>query len=587
MRVLLLLTSASGRLANVPENAYCASLDDVKDCVINWWLDGEEPNSVRLDDVMGLQRLLPYLGDVCVEKTAYDAGAVRVLLGKAAGLGDSEFLPPEGWKDIGVWARVLGLPDSLEHLLEKVGHGEESAIRRFRRVVEKLESEPLAAGVWSEYWSDQRVNDRGVAVDIGLADEACAIAEKRRKNLLNELRRRTGLDNPNSGQQFMKWLNERGCKVNDVRAETLEALAAHEVGPIGDTVRMRIELGCTSPAKFGNIRKEACSDGRVRGMFCFYGAGRTGRWSSHGVQLHNLPRQELAGEALRDLRNGVLGGKECSLKQLKDLIRTVFVPAPGYSLIIADYSAIEARVLAWLADEKWKQEAFAAGEDLYCASASRIFGVPVEKGGVNAELRQYGKVAELALGYGGQVPAMRRMGGSKLEMSDQGLQEIVDKWRAENSSIVKFWERIENAAKQAILSSGREAVGKVKLACHSKRLYIELPSGRCLCYALPLVEGKGIIYSKWTGGSWVETSTRGAKLVENIVQAVARDLLANALLNLREARVVMHVHDEIVIETDGRLTTDDVIRTMCTLPEWGKGLVLTAEAGLVDFYRKA
>lgn len=459
------------------------------------------------------------------------------------------------------------------------------------------------------YWlMDQEINSRGARINEKLVENAIRINKEHKAKLLAKAKELTGLENPNSPLQLTAWIEDRlGETVESIDKKAIAELLKKD---IPDDVRVMLKLrqllGKTSIKKYEAMQKAMTSDGRVHGMFQFYGAMRTGRWAGRIVQLHNLPRNSMNAQELATARAFVKNGDLEMLElcydnvpdSLSQLVRTAITAKPGYRFIVDDFSAIEARVIAWLAGEKWRQDVFAEGGDIYCASASAMFGVPVVKHGENGHLRQKGKIAELALGYGGSVGALKQMGADKMGLSDDELQDIVTKWRAASPAITKFWRDVDSAAKKAIKTGSTVKIKQGHLAFCRKQgaLFIELPSGRHLVYIKPEIGenrfgGESILYRGMEQGSrkWGKLETYGGKLVENIVQAVARDCLAAAMLRLTEAgyKIIMHIHDEVVMEApDGEGSLAEVTEIMSKNEPWEAGLIKTADGFEGQYYMK-
>lgn len=452
--------------------------------------------------------------------------------------------------------------------------------------------------IWSEYCEAQLINDRGILVDTDFADKAIYISTLEKANLLEKLKAITGLSNPNSVVQFKGWLENKGIHVDSLSKETAEELIKTVQDNIKEALILRQQLTKSSVKKYEKMDVSVCDDKRARGMFSYLGAAKTGRFSGRLIQLQNLPQNHI--DNLEETRKlvmncdyNLIGTSIVNVSDvLSQLIRTAFIPPSGKKFIVADYSAIEARVIAWLAGEQWRIEAFKNGEDIYCTSASRIFGVEVTKNGANSELRQKGKVAELACAYGGSVGAMKAMGGDKLSLSDEKLQEIITAWRKASPNIVSLWYKVNKAAVYTVKTHCSVSVDRMVFSYRNNTFFIKLPSGRELAYYKPeLCKNR----SGWDSISylgvdnckkWSRIETYGAKLVENIVQAIARDILTNALHNLKGYDVVAHVHDEVILEADNNVTVDDICNIMCTPITWAEGLLLKAEGYSCDFYQK-
>lgn len=575
-------------VGSTPNNLYVSKLPTLKDIKV-FCSESAVVQTIDLTAPVEQHKLMTLLEDPAILKVAYDASATRILLSRVLGLPANTCFPAKGWRCLKVWTAVLGLPDDFDALCDLLAVPAGTYIERANMLLTLLSKEPLSDRFWEEYCTDQEINDRGVLVDAAFATAADKVSAARKTELQASLKALTGLANPASSAQFKEWLNRRGYRVPNVERNTLIAIQSHADPSVVEAIDQILQLKMTSVAKYGKTLSALCSDNRLRGMFTFCGAARTGRWSSTMVQIHNLPRQTLTSDELFALRSSVMCGNsdDTDLNDCKELLRTMFIPPVGQTLIIADFSAIEARVLSWLANETWRLQAFAGHEDIYAASASRIYGVPVEKNGCNAHLRQRGKVAELALGYGGGKDAMKRMGGLDLKLTDDELQRIVNAWRTANPAITAFWHDVDKAARSIARHGGCTSVGRISLYKRSGFLIAELPSGRKLYYPQFRINAENkLVFSSWGGGKRTDTFTHGAKMTENLVQAIARDLLSNALMNLRDERVVMHVHDEIVVENDGHLTTDQVCAAMCRLPDWAAGLPIEAEGAETAFYRK-
>lgn len=587
--------------------------------------------------------ILAALTDHTITKYAYNANFERVCLThylrKRNHLHPDAYLDPHGWHCTMVWASALGLPRSLKDVGAALGleqqkmkegqalirlfctpdragewalpadHPEkwETFVEYCRRDVEvetqirhRLERFPLPDWLWRQYVDDQTINDRGIRVDTSLAQAAITIDTTHRDDCMTEAQRITGLDNPNSPTQLLGWLNEHGCDIESMaKARVTDALAT-ATGDVKRALELRQELSRSSVKKYEAMLKAECADGRAHGLLQFYGAGRTGRWAGRLIQVQNLPRNYL--EDLDTARALVKAGDGKTVEMLYDslpdtlsqLIRTAFIPTPGTRFIVADYSAIEARVLAWLAGQDDTLQAFRDGKDLYCATATAMFGVPVDKHGPNAELRQKGKIAVLACGYQGGVGAIRTMGGGRMGMTDTEMKNTVDAWRNANTNIVTYWWDIDTAAKNTIKAGQPQQVRNITLRMDAGILFIILPSGRKLAYP-----GAGIgtnrfggesitFYGPGLGGKFAQQETYGGKLVENITQAVARDLLAHAIGLIENAghHIVMHIHDEVVIEAPPATTITEICDLMARNPTWAPDIPLTADGYECTSYRK-
>ena len=463
---------------------------------------------------------------------------------------------------------------------------------------QRLSRFPVPDFIWEQFYLDQEINDRGIRVDMELVEAALTLDAQAKATLSAEMCRLTGIENPNSVYQLLEWLGEQGYKSDCLDKAAVRELLKTAKDPVKSVLELRLMLSKSSVKKYQAMQTAACSDHRARGMFSFYGASRTGRWAGRIIQLQNLPQNHIPDltDARETVKHGYYDEVEMFYEDVPDtlsqLIRTAFVPRPGYKFIVADFSAIEARVIAWLAGEQWRMDAFANGEDIYCASASKMFGVPVVKHGINGELRQKGKVAELACGYGGSVGAMKAMGGDALNLSDAELKQIVTDWRDASPNIVKLWWAVDDAVKKAIKQKTTTATHGLQFSYQSKMLFITLPSGRKLCYAHPQIGenqfgGESVTYMG-VGASkkWERIESYGPKFVENIVQAVARDLLMFSMQTLSHCFIVGHIHDEMIIEADRRMSLDEVCRQMARTPAWAEGLLLRADGYECEFYKK-
>ena len=462
----------------------------------------------------------------------------------------------------------------------------------------RLSRFPVPDFIWEQFYLDQEINDCGIRVDMELVEAALTLDAQAKATLSAEMRRLTGIENPNSVYQLLEWLGEQGYKSECLDKAAVKELLKTAKDPVKSVLELRLMLSKSSVKKYQAMQTAACSDSRARGMFSFYGAARTGRWAGRIIQLQNLPQNHIPDltEARNTVKYGYYDEVEMFYEDVPDtlsqLIRTAFVPRPGYKFIVADYAAVEARIIAWIAGEQWRMDAFANGSDIYCASASKMFGVPVVKHGINGELRQKGKVAELACGYGGSVGAMKAMGGDSLNLSDAELKKIVDDWRDASPNIVKLWWDVDDAVKKAIKQKTTAVTHRLQFSYQSKMLFITLPSGRKLCYAHPQIGenqfgGESVTYMG-VGASkkWERMESYGPKFVENIVQAVARDLLMFSMQTLRCCFIVGHIHDEMIIEADRRMSLDEVCRQMERTPSWAKGLLLRADGYECEFYKK-
>lgn len=587
-------------------------------------------------------RVLEALEDDTIVKTAFNAAFERTCLSRYLG----RRLSPAAWQCTAVQSAMLALPPTLDGVGEvlniqrkKLKEGA-SLVRYFsmpckptkanggrtrnrpgdapelwerfktycirdvdaeREIREKLRNYPIPDGEMELYRLDQEINDRGILVDQTLAVQAVRCDLEFKERATAQARELTGLANPNSLAQVKGWLAERGIEVDSLDKKAIKGLLPQTTGDVREMLMLRLLLGKTSVKKYEAIQRSVCSDGRVHGLLQFYGANRTGRWAGRLVQVQNLPQNHIPDLALA--RSLIKRGEFERIEMLYDstpgvlseLIRTAFIPKPGCRFIVADFAAIEARVLAWFSGERWRLDTFQQGGDIYCASASKMFHVPVEKHGQNAHLRQKGKIAELALGYGGSVGALTSMGALDMGLAEEELQPLVDQWRGANPHIVKFWWDVDAAAVKAFRSKSEVRLGPLYFAHRSGMLFITLPSGRRLAYVkprmLPNRFGRESLTYEGVGENkkWTRIETYGPKLTENIVQATARDLLALAMLRLRNAgfEIVMHIHDEAVVEVpEGVSSVDEICRIMTEAPAWAAGLPLQADGYECEFYKK-
>ena len=465
-------------------------------------------------------------------------------------------------------------------------------------IEKKISKVTIPHNIWKEYELDQQINDRGVLIDMDLVKAAMKLDEQSRDGLVKEMCSLTMLDNPNSVVQLKGWLAEKGYKVESLGKKEVEKMLEDTPEEISKVLGLRLQLAKSSIKKYQAMENYAGLDGRARGLFQFYGASRTGRASSRGIQLQNLKRNDLPD--LVEARELVKSGDGAAVELLYDsipdtlsqLVRTALIPEPGKKFIVADFSAIEARVLSWLAGEKWRMETFASGGDIYCATASKMFHCNVVKHGENGDLRQKGKQAELACGYGGSVGAMKAMGALDMGMQEEELKPLVDAWRAANPKIVDFWWEVDEAIKECVRNKGEAEVEKISFRYQSGMLFIVLPSGRSLVYVKPRIEendfgGESITYmGVGANKKWERIESYGPKFVENIVQAIARDLLMEAMLRMGQMRIVAHVHDEVIIEADMSDSVEEACRLMSIVPDWAEGLVLNADGYECLFYMK-
>ena len=462
----------------------------------------------------------------------------------------------------------------------------------------KLANFPVPDFAWEEYCLDQEINDRGIALDMDVVTNAISIDEHSRNHLTEKMKKLTGLENPNSVQQMKQWLSDNGLQTESLDKKTVAALLKTVREPLNSVLTLRQQLAKSSVKKYQAMENAVCEDGRARGMFQFYGANRSGRWAGRLIQLQNLPQNHLPD--LEQARSLVKADDYDALEllyedipdTLSQLIRTAFVPRKGMKFVVADFSAIEARVLSFLAGETWRSEVFANGGDIYCESASKMFHVPVEKHGVNSHLRQKGKIAELALGYGGSVGALKSMGALDMGLAEEELQPLVDAWRSANPMIVQFWWDVDRAVKTAVKQKINTEVNGIRFICKSGMLFIKLPSGRMLSYVKPRMGenrfgGESVTY-EGVGATkkWERIKSYGPKFVENIVQAISRDILAYAMRTLSHCFICGHVHDELIIECSKDVSVDAICEQMGRTPPWIKGLLLRADGYETEFYKK-
>lgn len=581
------------------------------------------------------KEIVKALSEKSITKWAYNANFERVALSRFLGMPTGQYLDPEGWKCSMVWAATLGLPMGLAKVGEvlaldkqKMSEGrgliykfckpdKKTGLRvmpeefpedweTFRRYnIRDVETEmgiqkmispfPCSDELWQEYWTDQRINDRGVEVDLTLARNAVAMDAEISENLMEKMRSLTGIDNPRSTSQLDMWLREHGCDMVSLGKKDVAQVIEETDDPlIRKVLSLRLLISKSSVKKYTKMLDATCSDGRARGMFQFYGAMRTGRFAGRLLQLQNLPQNHIENIGLvRELaRRGDLEALSVMFDSVPDilsqLIRTAFVAREGSRFIVADFSAIEARVIAWLAGEEWRMKAFAEGKDIYCASASAMFGVPVVKHGINGELRQKGKVAELACGYGGSVGALKAFGADKMGLTEAEMQSIVDNWRASSPRIVQLWWNVDRAIKQTLEDGTTHRTHGLMFSLQKGILFIRLPSGRSLAYVKPrLIDGKITYEGVSCNKGWARLESYGPKFVENITQAISRDLLLNAMKQVGpDARICMHIHDELVIEADSSVKLDDICQKMAQVPEWAEGLLLRADGYETKFYLK-
>ncbi len=587
--------------------------------------------------------ILKALTDEKVIKHSFNASFERICLSRYLGLSPGTYLSPEGWHCDMVWAATLGLPQSLEGVgavlgLEKQKLSEGKDLIRYfckpcaptqsnsgrtrnlphhapdkwnlfksynlrdveteMEIQKRLSKFPVPDFVWEEYIIDQQINDRGVLVDMELVNQAIAMDHRSREELTKAMKEFTALENPNSVQQMKEWLAENGLMTESLDKKAVAELMKNAPPELCKVLSLRQQLAKSAVKKYQAMQNAVCADNRARGLFRFYGANRTGRFSSKIVQLQNLARNSMSDldEARALVRSGDYDAVSMLYEDVPDtlsqLVRTAFIPPEGKLFYVADFSAIEARVIAWLAGEKWRMELFKNGGDIYCMSASQMFKVPVEKHGVNGHLRQKGKLSELSCGYGGGIGALKNMGALDMGLKEEELQPLVTAWRNSNPNIVKFWWAVDHAVMKAITERTTTETHGLTFTCRSGMLFITLPSGRKLAYVKPRIGmnqfgGESVTY-EGIGATkkWERIESYGPKFVENIVQAISRDILCYAMKTLRHCSIVMHIHDELVIEANPRMSLDAVCEQMGCTPPWAEGLILDADGYVTEFYKK-
>lgn len=555
----------------------------------------------------------------------------------------SKYLDPASWKCTMIWSAYMGLPLSLEGVGavlklqdQKMKEGKDlikyfccpckptkvnggrtrnlpehapdkwETFKTYNKrdvdvemaIKQRLSKFPVPDFVWEEYHLDQEINDRGIMLDMDVVENAIAFDEKSKAELMIAMQNITNLDNPNSVVQMKQWLSDNGIEAESLGKKDVAAMIKDTDSDVAAALKLRLQLAKSSVKKYQAMQNAVCKDGRAHGMFQFYGANRSGRWAGRLIQLQNLPQNHM--NDLADARELVRTGDYDSLELLYDdipdtlsqLIRTAFIARPGYKFVVSDYSAIEARVLAYLAGETWRSKVFAEGKDIYCASASQMFGVPVEKHGINSHLRQKGKIAELALGYGGSVGALISMGALDMGLTEDELQPLVDSWRASNPNITAFWWNVDNAVKTAIKMKVPTEVNGIKFLCRSGMLFIKLPSGRTLSYVKPRIGenrfgGESVTYEGiGSTKKWERIESYGPKFVENIVQAVSRDLLCFAMRNLSHCFICGHVHDELIIECSQDVDYKSICNIMSRSPDWMPDILIRGDGYETPFYKK-
>ncbi len=624
-----------------------AESPDFQILLFGYSIDGSDVQTIDLASGEKLPtEVMDALTDETVTKWAFNAQFERVCLSRYLadnGLLTEKYLDSESWRCVMVWSAYMGLPLSLEGCgavlgLEKQKLAEGKDLIRYfsvpcnptkanggrtrnlpkhdpekweryksynirdveaeMQIRQRLTKFPVPEVVWDEYHLDQEINDRGIRVDMQLVRQAIDLDTMTRDRLTESMKDITNLDNPNSVAQMKEWLSEQGVETDTLGKKAVSAMIDETDGDVSKALSLRLKLAKSSVKKYQAMENAACEDERCRGMFQFYGANRTGRFAGRLVQLQNLPQNHMEdlAEARALVRNGDFEALDMLYEDIPDtlsqLIRTAFVPAEGKKFFVADFSAIEARVIAWFAGEDWRTKVFVDGGDIYCASASQMFKVPVEKHGVNGHLRQKGKIAELALGYGGSVGALKSMGALEMGLDEEELQPLVNAWRETNPHIVRFWWDVDSAVKKALKEGRMQEVRGIKFFCRSGMLFILLPSGRMLSYVKPRIGenrfgGESVTY-EGVGGTkkWERIESYGPKFVENIVQGTSRDILMYAMKTLRNCSIVAHVHDELIIEGDPKMSLNVICEQMARIPSWAEGLVLRADGYVCDFYKK-
>ncbi|MCQ4922221.1 DNA polymerase [Tissierella carlieri] len=624
-----------------------AESDDFEILLFGYSIDGGEVQVVDLARGEKVPQVITNaLTDDSITKWAFNAQFERICLSKWLKMPTGTYLSPKSWHCTMVWSATLGLPLSLEGVgtvlgleKQKLSEGKnlikyfcipcsstksnggrtrnlpehdlekwELFVKYNKRDVEteleiqdKLSKFPVPNNEWENYYLDQIINDRGITLDMDFVRQAIYCDEKFKAENIEKAKELTGLENPNSTLQLKNWLLEQGVETDSLSKEIVSGLLEDTKGEVYEALSIRQQLAKSSVKKYTAMENVVCSDNRSRGLIQFFGANRTGRYAGRLIQVQNLPRNNM--EDLKEARTLVKFGNFTALDLLYDnipnvlseLIRTSFIPRRGSRFIIVDFSSIEARVIAWLAKEKWRIDVFAGGGDIYCASASQMFNVPVEKNGVNGHLRQKGKIAELALGYGGSVGALTAMGAIQMGLSEEELQPLVNAWRETNPNIVSLWWDVDKAVKTSIKGRTTTSVYGIQFIYQSGILFIKLPSGRKLAYVKPRIGenrfgGESVNYEGvGTTKKWERIESYGPKFVENIVQAISRDILSEAMirLDIQGYEITMHVHDEIIIEIQNeKSSVEEVCKIMSQTPAWAKGLLLDADGFESEFYKK-
>ena len=636
-------TYSSINLAKSGVYRYCEA-EDFEILLFGYSVDGGEVKVVDFARGEKIPKnIIRAISDDGIIKWAFNATFERICLSRHLGLPTGTYLDPSSWRCTMIWSAYLGLPLSLMGVgavlglqRQKLSEGKD-LIRYFctpcnptitnggrtrneaddapdkwrlfieynKRDVEveiaihqRLCRFPVPDAIWDEYRLDQGINDRGGLVDKNLVGNAIKMDKRAREELIARMKELTDLENPNSVSQVKTWLSENGLEVDSLGKKDVKAALQDAPRQIQEVLELRLQLAKSSVKKYQAMENAVCSDGRTRGMFQFYGANRTGRWAGRLVQMQNLPQNHLVDlETARTLVNS--GGYEAVQmlysdvpNTLSQLVRTAFIPRNGYRFIVSDFSAIEARVLSWLAGETWRMEVFAGNGDIYCASASQMFKVPVEKHGQNAHLRQKGKIAELALGYGGSVGALKAMGALDMGLEENELKPLVNVWRQSNPNIVQLWWDVDKVVKEAVKERMSTNTHGIRFSYESGFLFITLPSGRRLAYVKPRMGtndfGSDCVTYEGVGATkkWERIETYGPKVVENIVQAISRDILCYSMQQLKDHRICMHIHDEIVIEAPAELELKDIEASMAASPSWADGLLLNADGFETKFYKK-
>ena len=621
-----------------------AESDDFEILLFGYSVDGGEVKvvDIRCGEKIP-QEIINALTDDSVKKWAFNASFERICLSKYLGYPNGVYLNPSSWYCTMIWCATLGLPLSLEGAgavlgLEKQKLTEgKSLIRYFcmpcnptkinggrirnlphhnmqkwnafksynlrdveteMSIQKKLLKFPVSKEIWSEYHIDQEINDRGIKVDMMFVRQAINMDNISKDKITSLIKEITKLENPNSVQQMKKWLLDNGIKTDTLGKKAIEELIKIAPKELKEVLELRQQLAKSSVKKYTAMENAVCKDCRARGMFQFYGANRSGRFSGRLIQLQNLPQNHMSD--LAEARKLVRSGNYDALTLLYDsipdtlseLIRTAFIPHNNKKFIVADFSAIEARIIAWLAKEKWRMKVFKDGGDIYCASASQMFKVNVVKNGENGHLRQKGKISELALGYGGSIGALKSMGALNMGLKEEELQPLVTAWRNSNPNIVNLWWAVDNAVKECIKKRISTETHGIKFSYKSGFLFITLPSGRKLAYVKPSIGvnmfgGESVTYEGiGSTKKWERLESYGPKFVENIVQGIARDILCYAMNTLCEYKIVAHVHDEFIIEADKDIKLKKVCELMGRTPPWAQGLLLRADGYECEFYKK-